>query len=452
MRVLLRAMGFWIWGLIAISLSASFVTVSYRLASIYHWHRTSVISSPTETTQVTTRAAARQSVPPDTAKLKAGVVSRVIRKEMRAAQSALQAGEWNEALRNLEAAQKISPLTAFDVKTIYEFKAYAYLKLKNLNDAQFAYEAELASGAVTVEETVNLFRTLFRLSVLNQEQAKAIGYGEQLAEHGGASAEDLGVLSQTYYLRKDCTNSAVWADKAIAASREAGEPPKENLYLFKLQCASDSGNAATMEAVLTDLIRLTHKSTYWNTLLRLERQNERDDHSTLMLYRLMYDTASMTVGSDYIEMAQLLGDASLPAEAQGVLEKAMNSGLILDQQKERTARLLTSFKTRADADEQSYKQWDTEAADKPAGELGVKLGEVYYGFGEYQNTVTAINKGLQKGQINHLDDAYVYLGRADVALKDMESARAAFANLKTVPNISPRVSRLWNLYAETIAQ
>jgi tetratricopeptide (TPR) repeat protein len=452
MRMLLRAMGFWIWGLIAISLSVSFVTLGYRLASIYHWHRTSVISSPTETTQVTTGAVPRQSVPPDPAEPKAGVVSRAIRSEMRAAQSALQAGEWTEALRSLEAAEKILPLTALDLKAINEFKAYAYVKLKNLKDAQSAYEEELATGAVTVQETVNLFRMLFRLSAGNRQYSKAIGYGEQLAEHGGASAEDLGILSQVYFLQKDCTNSVVWADKAIAASREAGEAPKENLYQFKLQCASDSGNAAMMETVLIDLIRLTHKSGYWNTLLRIERQNERDDHNTLMLYRLMYDTASMTAGSDYIEMAQLLGDAAFPAEAQGVLEKAMNSGLILDQQKERTTRLLSSFKTRADADEQSYTQLDTEASKNPAGQLGVKLGEVYYGFGEYRLAITAIDKSLRKGQINHLDDAYVYLGRSDVALKDMDSARAAFANLKTVPGISPPVLKLWTLYAETIAQ
>ncbi len=37
----------------------------------------------------------------------------------------------------------------------------------------------------------------------------------------------------------------------------------------------------------------------------------------------MYDTSSMTAGSDYMEMAQLLGDAALPGEAQMVVEKAM---------------------------------------------------------------------------------------------------------------------------------
>jgi len=115
-----------------------------------------------------------------------------------------------------------------------------------------------------------------------------------------------------------------------------------------------------------------------------------------MLYRLMYDTASMTAGSDFIEMAQLLGAAATPAEAQTILEKAMNGGLINDQQKERTTRLLNSFKGRAEADKKGLAQLDAEATKNPTGELDVKLGEVYYGFSEYQSAVTAINRGLQK--------------------------------------------------------
>jgi hypothetical protein len=70
-----------------------------------------------------------------------------------------------------------------------------------------------------------------------------------------------------------------------------------------------------MEGPLVDLIKLTNKTTYWNTLLRLERQDERDDHNLLMIYRIMYNTNSMTADTDYIEMAQLLGDAALPGEA-----------------------------------------------------------------------------------------------------------------------------------------
>jgi tetratricopeptide (TPR) repeat protein len=388
----------------------------------------------------------------DKEKDKGQQISRVIAKEMTAAQKALQAQQWAEAVKNLEAAETKAGLNAFDKKTIYDFKGFAYVKLNNLKAAEQAYEAAIATGAYTSEESAKTVRMLFRLTAGNQQYAKAAEYGKQVADSGAANADDLGILSQIYYLQKDCKNSAIWADKAIAAARKAGEAPKENLYQFKLQCASDAGDSPAMAVTLADLIRLTNKTNYWNTLLRIDRQDERDDHNLLMIYRIMYDTAAMTVGTDYIEMAQLLGDAALPAEAQTVLEKAMSSGLITDQQKERTTRLLNSFKTRADADKKGLTQLDAEATKNAAGELDTKLGEVYYGMGDYQNAVTAINRALQKNQIKRPDEAYVYLGRAQVALKNTADAKKAFAGLKTVPNVSPRVLKLWELYADTLGR
>jgi tetratricopeptide (TPR) repeat protein len=383
-------------------------------------------------------------------------ISRGIAKEMTAAQKALQASQWQEALKSLDAAEAKAnekpPLTPFDLKTIHYFKAFANIKLNNLKVAQGEFEKALATGAATAEEKAQYTKTLFGIAASTQQFQKAIDYGKEMADAGTASPNDIAIIAQSYFQLKDCKNSGIWVDKAVAASRKAGEAPKENLYLFKLQCASDAGDNAAMIPVLTDLIKLNNKSTYWNTLLRIERQDERDDHNTLMLYRVMYDTNAMTVGTDYVEMAQLLGDAALPAEAQTVLEKAMSSGLITDTQKERTNRLLTSFKTRADADKKGQAQLDAEATKNPAGELDVKLGEVYYGLGDYQNAVTAINRGLQKGQIKHQDEAYVYLGRSQVALKNIPDAKKAFAGLKSVPNISPRVLSLWELYSETLGR
>jgi tetratricopeptide (TPR) repeat protein len=391
-----------------------------------------------------------------TVRCKREQISRGIAKEMTAAQKALQANQWQEALKNLDAAEAKAndkpPLTPFDMKTIHYFKAFANVKLNNLKAAQTEFEKALATGAATAEEKAQYTKTLFGIAASTQQFQKAIDYGKEMADAGTATPNDLAIIAQSYFQLKDCKSSAVWVDKAVAASRKAGEAPKENLYLFKLQCASDASDNAAMIPVLVDLIKLNNKSSYWNTLLRIERQDERDDHNTLMLYRVMYDTNAMTVGSDYVEMAQLLGDAALPAEAQTVLEKAMAAGLITDAQKERTNRLLNSFKTRADSDKKGQTQLDAEATKNPAGELDVKLGEVYYGLGDYQNAVTAINRGLQKGQVKHLDEAYVYLGRSQVALKNYPDAKKAFAGLKSVPNISPRVQKLWDLYAETVGR
>jgi tetratricopeptide (TPR) repeat protein len=206
-----------------------------------------------------------------------------------------------------------------------------------------------------------------------------------------------------------------------------------------------------MEGPLVDLIKLTNKTTYWNTLLRLERQDERDDHNLLMIYRIMFNTNSMTADTDYIEMAQLLSDSALPGEAASVLGTAASLGVIRDEHKERTTRLLDALQTRAQSDQKGLSQQEAESNNSTVGELDVKLGEIYYGFEDYEKSVEAITRGLRKGLVTHQDEAYVYLGLAQLKLKNVTAARRAFAGLRNVPSVSPRTLKLWGLYVDTSA-
>ena len=383
-------------------------------------------------------------------KSKGQEISRVIAKQMNEAQKDMQAGKWSDMITQLDSAEQASGLTTYDKKTIYDFKGFAYIKLNKLKEAEASYEQAVATGGYTPEELARTNKMLFQLAAGNQQNAKALEYGKTVTDSPNATANDFLIMTQLYYQQKDCKNAGVWADKAAAAFKKSGEQPKEVLYQIKLQCASDGGDNAGMSAALMDLIRLTNKTQYWNNLIRLERQDERDDHNTLMIYRLMYDTNSMNADTDYIEMAQLLQDAGLPGEAAAVLEKASSSGVIKDEHKERTNRLLAALKGRADTDQKTLPQQDAEAQKNPAGELAVKVGEVHYGFGDYPGTISLINAGVQKGQVKHLDEAYVYLGRAYAAQKNYPEAKKAFGQLKSVPNISPRVLKLWDLYAEKL--
>jgi tetratricopeptide (TPR) repeat protein len=464
MSNLLKAMGFWMWGLIAIGLSLSLVSVSYRMLSVYRSHELSASSQSSEV-----GSEAEVALPPalfsgnnekarpepkgtNVSASREPIISRVIAKEISAAQKAMQAGQWSEALNNLDAAGVKAPLSAYDTKTIEEFRGISYVRLNNLNAAQKAYEAALSSGAYKEEELVAIFRVLFQLAATNQQRAKAIQYGEKAYDVGALKSDDFLIMSQIYYQERDCRNSGIWGDKAIAAFKKAGEAPKEVPYQLKLQCASNSSDTAGMIAALYDLVRLTNKPSYWNNLIRLERQDERDDRNLLMIYRVMYDTNSMQEDTDYIEMAQVLGDAGLPGEAQLVLEKALKSGVLKEEHRERTTRLLNAMKTRADSDKSGLPALDAEASRNPAGQLDVRLGEVYFGAGDYQSASTAITRGLGKGQITQPDEAYVYLARDWIAQSKPTDARKILAQLKTLPNISPRVLRLWSLYADTIPE
>src|SRR5882724_8031387 len=113
MNNLLKAMGFWIWGLIAIGLSVSMVSVSYRLLALYRAHESHAhpASSPTLDSSPTLTGLPRSENKPaeaiiDTQGIKAGqpMISRVVEVEMRSAQSAIQDKQWSEALKNLDAA------------------------------------------------------------------------------------------------------------------------------------------------------------------------------------------------------------------------------------------------------------------------------------------------------------------------------------------------------------
>jgi hypothetical protein len=458
MNYLLRAMGFWMWGLIAIAISVSLVSLSYRTIFAYRPHyaldaTSRAASAPPQDAGVSHPVIATPPGPGHAANASSNpVISKVIGKEITAAQKAMQEGKWSEALAYLESARSGSPLTTYDLKTIEEFTGISNIRLHNLTAAQTAYEAALATGAYKTEELAGIFRLLFQLAALNKQDANAIEYGKRAAESGAATENDLLIMSQLYYQQKDCQNSAVWGDKAIAAFKQAGQPPKEVLYQLKLQCAGNANDTSGMKAALYDLVRLTSKTTYWNNLLRLERQDARDDQNTLMIYRVMFDTHSMNADTDYIEMAQLLGDAGLAGEAEIVLEKAMSSGVLKDEHKGRTTRLLNALQARADFDKNGLPPLDAEAAKNPAGQLDLKLGEVYFAAGDYLDAAMAINRGIDNGQIKQLDEAYVYLGRAEAALKNIPEAKKAFAKLKAVPNISPSVLKLWNLYADVILE
>ena len=122
---------------------------------------------------------------------------------------------------------------------------------------------------------------------------------------------------------------------------------------------------------------------------------------------------------------------------------------IRPEHEERMTRLLNMLKERAEADRRNLAQLEAEAAKSKSGNRDVKLGELYFGFGDYEHAIIALQRGLEKGDITHLDDAYVYLGLSEERVNSIAEARRAFAKLKEVPGINPRVLKLWALYAET---
>ncbi len=291
MRALLNSLGMTLWSSIAIVLAVGLALVGYRVSLSMRDSTTSRAAAGVASAQPASFLSAEPSfggVAPTTRGQK---LSRVIEPEMRAAETALQAGQWQEVLDHAQAAERKQGITVFDTKTINRFKAYAHLRLHEISAALTDFERVLAADVATPEETAAISNTVSALRT-QVESAR-----DALAQH-----------------------------EAESKQQEAESAPRE---------------AASTQRVT--------------------------------------------------ESNESIGDST-----------------------------------------------DT------------RLGQLYYA-GDYQKAVDAITRGLKKGSIVHLDEAYVYLGLAQQKLGNIAEARRAFARLKDVPNISPKIVRLWGLYADTLA-
>jgi tetratricopeptide (TPR) repeat protein len=151
-------------------------------------------------------------------------------------------------------------------------------------------------------------------------------------------------------------------------------------------------------------------------------------------------------------------------------ERVLAAGVATPEETAAIAKTVSALQTRAESDRNALAQREADSAQQEAEprlatespqretesdeSLGagtdVGVGQLYYA-GDYRKAVDAISRGIKKGSILHLDEAYVYLGLAQQKLGNIAEARRAFARLKDVPNVSPRIVRLWGLYADTLA-
>jgi hypothetical protein len=232
----------------------------------------------------------------------------------------------------------------------------------------------------------------------------------------------------------------IWSDKAIAASREAGSKPTENVLRYKLQFAIQNGDKALMLSVFFDLIRFYDRTKDWNQLLRAERADVHDDKSLMMIERLMYDTGAMTSDTDFVELAQLLGDAGFTREALMVLKNAKDSALPTDRQ-ELISSLRARLAQRSDTEPEQVGIDDARrlllanASERERGRFGAP---------------TDIERTLTRKQLDQPSELDLYIARVLARQGDTVGTRTALK--KFIEASSPTVASLWQLYADTLPE
>ena len=377
-------------------------------------------------------------------------VSKDLAKPLKAAQDALQAKKYPDALAKLKEAESNPKKTPYDEHVINVLAGSAYARTNDYQSAEKAFEAQANDGFTEQAELPRIIKATAQINYQLKNYDKAIEFGNRAIKGGYGDEEVNVIVGQSYYLKGDYKGTLKFFEPIVESDIKAGRTPKDqSLQLIMSSCVKTDDSGCTTKA-LEKLVTYYPKPDYWKDLLytlQQDRTQTQSDKNTLQLYRLMSEVDVLARADDYTEMAQLAMEQGSPGEAQHILEKGFQKGVFGDQRtKDKNQRLLDQAKKAAAADEASLPKIEKDADAAPTGDKDVGVGLAYLGYLQYDKASDLLTKGLTKGGVKSEAEARLLLGIAQLKGGHKDDAVKSFHAVKGDPTLE-RLANLWSLHA-----
>jgi tetratricopeptide (TPR) repeat protein len=366
-------------------------------------------------------------------------------------QKLVQDEKWPEVIEAMKPLEALDGLTPDDRSVMFSWKFQALRGIGDEAAINAFLEEHLEKGYAQPNQVGPIHQQLAAWYNKQKDGEKTrYHYRKFIDATPDADAQEYETLGRLYFQADDHAEAATWLGKAITTAVAAGEKPKELWFQLLDQSFVELNDGARRLANLEDLVKHYPKAEYYSRVLALYAQGSGDDR-VLMLhgFRLaMTDTGLETVGQ-YLTYTDLAVSVGSPGEGERALEKGMASGVVPSAGSNQ--QLLSEAKAAASRDRRDLPKDAATAAKGTNGEVDAKIGLGFYSIGEPAQAVEAIRRGLEKGGVRRVDDAYLTLGAALTELGQYDEARAAFAKAAEAAGAGSwmaRVAGLWDAYVQ----
>ncbi len=364
-------------------------------------------------------------------------------KPLRAAQEAITAKNFDEAVKQLDEAAAVEPQTPYETFMVDELGWYVRVQTKDYAGAEQALERAVASGFVPEADLPQRYKVLTQLNYQLKQYPKTVEFGRKALELSPGSQDIGAMVAHSLYLQKDYAGARSMVEQIAAGSTT----PDEQLLMIGLQSNYELKDRAGTMRSLETLVRYYPAQKYWEDLLTNQLYETKADRDLRALYRLMDDTSTLDKPEEYSEMATTLLAGGFPTEAKGILERGMSMGVFTGDSKTRADQDLQRARSGADADRKELPGAAAALAAAKTGNEMVAMGKLYFSVGEYGKAADAFRKGLAKGGVSDTDDANALLGIALTRDSQYADAVKAFDAIRD-PKLG-EVARMWKLYVTT---
>jgi tetratricopeptide (TPR) repeat protein len=375
-------------------------------------------------------------------------VSKAAAKPLKAAQDALTAKNYPEALAKLQEVQNVAGKTPYDEHVMNELFGVTYVRQNDYAQAAKYLEPGLNDGFLPEAEVPNRVRALAQVNYQIKNYDKAIEFGNRAVKGGFADDDMYTLVAQAYYIKGDFKGTEKFLRDYTDSQTKSGKQPKEQTLQLLMSSCVKLDDAACTTGSLETLVSFYPKAEYWQNLLySLFQQEGQTDRSLLHVYRLASEVDVLKRPEDYTEYAQLAIEAGSPGEAVSIIEKGQQKNVFTDARNaDKAKRLLESAKKQAETDKSTLDKVASDAAAAKTGQKDVGVGLAFLSYKEYDKAYQAIERGLSKPGVQNEAEARLLLGIAALGAGKKDDAQKAFKAVKGDPKLE-RIANLWSLHA-----
>ena len=370
-------------------------------------------------------------------------VSAAVAKPLKEASELVRAGKAKEALAKLNGVSGSGPDDAYMLARI---RGAAYQRMGDNGAAAQQLEAAFATGKVPGNEAGQLAETIAGIYAQQHSNAKAMQWVEKAKAAGdnGAGIRQI----QDYVQGSSGDYGQIARDNAakVQAAVSGGRRPEEDDLLRLADAYRHTGNKAGDLQVKEQLVTYypTNKQYDGIYLSDLPGKPGFSSRFSLDLLRLRLATGNVTAAADYMEMAQLLLQAQLPAEAKVVVDKGYAAGVLGTGAEAARAQRLRDLINKTTAESAaSLARRTAEAKTGKTGDDLVAIGSEYASMGKFDEGIALIQEGIAKDSLKRPEDAKLRLGVA--MLQSGKGKPAAVKQLRSVQGTdgAPDVARAY---------
>lgn len=371
-----------------------------------------------------------------------------VAKPLVAAQEAIKAGNYKDALARVAEAEAVPDQTPYERYIVLRLKAPAAFGSGDQAGALAAFEQVIASPLMPANEKPPIVETTIKLALQLRQDEKAAALMKAYLAEGGTSAEITRLYPQLLAVLGDHAGVIKLLKPQVAADAAAQRATPEATLRLLAGSQSEVKDMAGYLVTLEKLASSTGKPEYWSELISrfVRRDGFADERLRLDVYRLRQAVGIELGAGELGDMAFRANQAGLPAEAQKLLDAGFASGLLGKDANTAADQKLREAATKA------ANQDRASAADSEAAAMKGKDGNAAYGLGlalsaagAHDRALALMTHGLAKGGLRRPDDAQLHLGVAQWRAGKIDAARASFAAVKGSDG-GADLARLWTIY------